>query len=152
MERAVDFLKIGAVIVIVLVLITLGFLLMRNGQDTAKIGISKIQQINGDIKESDIKMYDNMTVTGSEVENVLQKYQSSSYGVKVITGKDTTGVWYVNTVDESNSNALGSASTAAIANTMVETNAKYINPNGNFVGTVLRDKNGTVTGVIFTQQ
>lgn len=152
MERAVEFLKIGAVIVIVLVLISLGFLLMRSGQDTAKIGISKINQINSDIKESDIKMYDGMTVTGSEVVNTLNKFQNSSYGVKVITGKNASGTWYVRTVDESNNNALGSASSADISDTIDETDNEYVNPNGSFIGKVLRDKNGTVTGIIFTQQ
>lgn len=152
MENGVKALIIGASVVIVLVIISIGFLIMRSGQDTAKLGLSKIEQVNGDIKDSDVKMYDKMTISGSEVVNLISKYQKGAFGIKVITGKDTTGTWYIKTVDEGGSNALGSDSSADMSNTMVETSDKYVNPNGKFLGKVLRDKNGVVTGVTFVQQ
>jgi hypothetical protein len=152
MENATKAIMIGASIVIVLVIVSIAFLVLRSGQDTAKLGLTKMEQVNGDIKESDIKMYDRMTISGSEVVNLLSKYQKGSFGLKVITGKDTTGTWYIKTVDEAASNALGSDSSADMGNTMVETSDKYVNPNGKFMGKILRDKNGSVTGIVLAQQ
>lgn len=152
MENGIKFLTIGAAIVIALVLISFGFLMMRTGQDTGKVALSKTQQLNAEVMESDIKLYDAMEISGSEVVNVIQKFKSETYGVKVVTGKDTTGTWYIYTVTEASNNALGGVSSAPIANALDETNSKYINPNGNFEGKVLRDLNGAITGIIFTQK
>ena len=152
MENATKAIMIGASIVIVLVIVSIGFLVLRSGQDTAKTALTKMEQVNGDIKESDIKMYDRMSISGSEVVDLLSKYQKGTFGIKVTTGKDTQGTWYVKTVEEGSDNALGSDASADIGKTMVVTDAKYVNPNGRFLGKILRDKNGSLTGITFTQQ
>lgn len=152
MENGIKFLLIGAAIVIALVLISFGFLMLRTGQDTGKAALSKTQQLTAEVMESDIKMYDAMEISGSEVVNVVQKFKNEKYGVKIVTGKDTTGTWYVYTVTEASNNALGAVSAAPIASALDESNAKYVNPNGNFEGKVLRDLNGAITGIVFTQK
>lgn len=152
MENATKAIMIAAAILIVLVIVSIGFLVLRSGQDTAKLALTKVDQVNSDIKDSDIKMYDRMTISGSEVVNLISKYQKSTFGIKVSTGKDTAGTWYIKQITEGTTNVLGADSGQDMGKTMVETDNQYVNPNGKFLGKILRDVNGSVIGITLTQQ
>lgn len=148
MENSLKAILIGAGVVITLIVVSIGFLLMRSGQSTAKNAIGKLSQIDSEMSDSEYTMYDDMEVSGSVVVNLLKKYKNEYIGIKVETKKNATGTWYINQVS---GDTLSSVSTD-IANTMDETKIEYINPNGKFKGEVQRDANGTVIALIFKQK
>ena len=94
-------------------------------------------------------MYDGTEVSGSEVLNVIRRFQNEVCGVYVTTNKSSTFYGYA--FDLSSGNLTGEVdNTYKLAR--VETNKEYINPNARFLGNVIRDINNTITGIEFTQQ
>lgn len=153
MENSLKAILIGAGVVITLIVVSIGFLLMRSGQSTAQNAISKLDQINAEMSESQYTMYDGIENRGSEVVNVLNKFKDEYIGIQVKTHKVPSGTWYIRDVTiTSNVGEIGAASTSVISNTMDEAHTQYINPNGKFLGKLVRDANGTVVALVFTQQ
>lgn len=153
MENSLKAILIGAGVVITLIVVSIGFLLMRSGQSTAQNAISKLNQMNAEMSESQYTMYEGVENRGSEVVNVLKKFKDEYIGIQVKTNKIPSGTWYIHTVTISNNvGSIGTKSTNLISNTMDETKTEYINPNGKFLGELVRDENGTVVAMIFTQK
>lgn len=153
MENSLKAILIGAGVVITLIVVSIGFLLMRSGQSTAQNAISKLDRINAEMSESQYTMYDGMTNRGSEVVNVLNKFKNEYIGVQVKTKKISTGTWYIYDVTLTGDvGEIGTESHSEISDTMDEAHDEYINPNGKFLGELVRDENGTVVALIFTQQ
>lgn len=154
MENSLKAIIIGAGVVITMIVVSIGFLLMRSGQNTAQKTISKLDQISSEMSESEYTMYDGMEVRGSEVVNVLRKYKDEYIGICVKTKKNPSGTWYVYDVTLNGNEAeIGSPSTDSISDTMDETNNNhYINPNGVFIGSIARDKNGRIAALMFEQK
>jgi hypothetical protein len=98
--------------------------------------------------ESDKLVYDNATVTGSEVINVVKKMSGSSIGIYVLTNK--TSAYYGYKFDLS-TGALGEKTDTDINNATLADNGNYINPYANFKGIVVRDVNDVITGIKFEQ-
>lgn len=151
MENSLKAIIIGAGVVITLIVVSIGFLLMRSGQDTAQNAINQLGGINKEMSESQYTNYDGLEVRGSEVVNVLKRFKDEYIGIQVITKKDTAGTWYIHELD-ANGNIDSTLSTPNISIAMDESGKQYINPNGIFIGSLLRDDNDTITALIFTQQ
>ncbi len=153
MENALKAILIGAVTVIVLVVISLGFLILRQGQDTAKNAVNKIDNMNSQLAESDYTMYDGLEISGSEVANTIRKFKHDYIAIKVITGRDTTGTWYIHEGTENSGNVIvGTEKEFDLSNAIEPSKPTYINPTGRFTGSVRRDDNGSVSAIIFTQK
>jgi maltose-binding protein MalE len=153
MENSLKAILIGAGVVITLIVVSIGFLLMRSGQSTAQNAIGKLDQINAEMSESQYTMYDGIENRGSEVVNVLNKFKDEYIGIQVKTKKIPSGTWYIREVTiSSNVGTIGAVSTNTISDTMNEAHPQYVNPNGKFLGSLVRDQNGTVVALIFTQQ
>ncbi len=155
MENATTAIKIGAAIVIVLVVVSIGFMVLRSGQDTAKLGLEKLGQINSDLDTLDMSMYDNESTTGNEVVNFIEKNKSGSFSIIVYTGMDTDGEAYVRTYNSSE-NTVGESVISnmdeLIKSAKDPGKSVYINPSKSFLGKVIKNKNGVVTCVEFRQQ
>lgn len=152
MENSTKAIIIAATVVITLALVTVGFLVLRSGQETAKSAITRLDKMNNQLAESEYLIYDQTEVSGSEVVNALRKFEKEHIGIQVITGKTyPSGTWYINTVDTS-TGEITSTGGQDIMKTIDETSNEYVNPNGRFKGEIIRDKNGTITGIIFDQQ
>jgi hypothetical protein len=94
-----------------------------------------------------------MEISGSEVINVIRKFEDEYIGVKVETKKHTVGVWYINTVNVTGDvGKITGAATDDISVAIDEKSSKYVNPNGVFLGKLVRDENGTIVALVFTQQ
>jgi hypothetical protein len=106
------------------------------------------------MSESQYTMYDGMEIRGSEVVNVLRKFKDEYIGVCVKTKKNSSGTWYIYNVTLSGGNdaEIGAESDKSISNTMDETSDEYVNPNGVFIGSIARDKNGRIAALIFEQK
>ena len=70
-------------------------------------------------------------------------------GIKVQTKKNTS--FYIYQFNESDG-SLGAVSINDVKRAQTPSNAGYINPTGRFLGAVVRDANGTITGLSFVQQ
>lgn len=153
MENATKAIIIAAAVVVTLALVTVGFLVLRSGQDTAKTSIQKLNKINSEVNDSDYTIYDGINVSGNEVVNAITKFQKDYTGIEVITGKVPAGIWYIHNVTiSSNVGTVGGAAAGTIALATDTTSSNYINPTGSFKGSVVRDANGAVSALIFIQQ
>ena len=144
---------IGAGVVITMIVVSIGFLLMRSGQSTAQNAINRLDQISSEMSESQYTMYDGMEIRGNEVVNILRKFKDEYIGIYVETKKNG-GLWYIHNVTLSSENEakIGSESTNSISDTMDEKKDEYINPNGVFAGSIARDENGRIAALMFKQK
>ncbi len=149
MENSLKGLMLAAGIIITCIIISLGFYIAREASDTAGAGTGQINELQAQFGDTSKIMYDNTRVSGSEVINVIRKFADDTMGIKVVTKKNTT--YYIYNFSDSDGN-LGKASNADYKSAQSATNENYINPTGRFLGTVVRDANGTITGIIFTQE
>ncbi|MCR4946189.1 MAG: hypothetical protein K5929_04500 [Lachnospiraceae bacterium] len=149
MENSLKGLMLAAGIIITCIIISLGFYIAREASDTASAGTGQINELQAQFGDTSKTMYDNTRVSGSEVINVIRKFADDTMGIKVVTKKNTT--YYIYNFNDSDGN-LGQLSKADYKSAQTATNDNYINPTGRFLGTVVRDANGTITGIIFTQE
>ena len=148
MENSLKGLILAAGTIITCVVISLAFYISREARQTAVNGAQEINKLNTEFAESDKIVYDNATVSGSEVLNVIKKMSEDNIGVYVKTNKSET--YYGYSFDLS-SGALGAASNTNYTQAVQVTANAYINPYANFKGTVIRDSNDTSTGIKFVQ-
>lgn len=154
MENSLKAILIGAGVVITMIVVSIGFVLMRSGQSTALTTIGKLDRLNTEMTESQYTMYDGMEVNGSEVVNVIRKFRNDYIGIQVITKKNS-GTWYINNVtptDDGIGKINDSGRTGDISDLINEKSNEYVNPNGVFLGKLIRDENGTIVALTFTQK
>lgn len=152
-ENILGFIKWAAGIVITLAIISIAFIVFNMAKDGTMEGVNKIGAMNAQIAESDITIYNNQEISGSEVVNVIRKFEESYLAILVQTGKNTSGTWYgYNATISSEVATMGSSTSSSIENAVDETNNQYINPNGRFKGKVYRDVNGTAIAIVFNQK
>ncbi len=151
-ENVLGFIKWAAGIVITLAIISIAFIVFNIAKDGTMAGVNKIGNMNSQIAESDITIYDEQEVSGSEVINVIRKNKDSYLGILVKTGKNTSGTWYGYSGSISGGTAtLSGVSSVTLSNALDETSNQYINPNGRFDGKIFRDENGSAVAISFTQ-
>lgn len=155
MENSLKGLLLAAGTIITCIVIGLGFYISREARDTASNGAGQISKLNAEFNESDKLMYDNITVSGSEVLNVINKYKNDDIGIIVSTRK-TPNTYYIHTlstasIDGQTVYTLGAKSSNNVKSAQDINNHLYINPNGQFMGEILRDNNNVVIGISFIQ-
>jgi len=152
MENSLKGLLLAAGTIITCIVISLGFFIAREARDTAAGGAGEIGKLNAEFNESDKVMYDGLKVSGSEVVNVINKFCNKEMSIKVETKK---GKSYYNMELKENDTVLGSSLTssnlASIKDAQNPMKGNYINPNAQFLGSVLRDTNYTIIGIYFSQ-
>ncbi len=149
MENSLKGLMLAAGTIITCLVVTLGFFISREAQDTATNGVSQISGLNSEFAASDKAIYDGAVVSGSEVLNVIKKYANDTIGVYVETGK--ASMYYNNEFDlNSGDYKTDNSNTYTLATD--NTKDTYINPYGNFRGRVVTDGNNVVTGLEFIQE
>lgn len=145
MENSLKGLMLAAGTVITCLVIGLGFYIAREAKDTASIGATQIRKLNAEFSESDKIIYDGLIVSGYEVANVLNKFKMDNISIKVNTNK--TSNEYIKSISDfrliENNNSFDDI--------YLKTSDKYINPNAQFLGEIIRDENKTIIGIVFTQ-
>lgn len=148
MENSLKGLILAAGTIITCVVISLGFFIAREAKDTASNGANQINKLNSEFVESDKVIYDGATVSGSEVLNVIKKFQDEKLGIMVKTNKSETYYGYV--FDEATGDIAKASDTSY--DVACDSDSKmYINPYVNFEGKLIRDNNDVITGIIFEQ-
>ncbi len=151
MENSLKGLMLAAGTIITCIIIGLGFFIAREAKDTAATGAGQINELNAEFSENARTIYDGTEVSGSEVLNVIRKFQGESIGVRVQTKKNENSTFYGYKYSEE-TGELGKESDVDYKSAQKEVNANYINPIGRFMGSIFRDDNGTITGISFVQQ
>ena len=149
MENSLKGLMLAAGIIITCIIISLGFYIAREASDTASSGTGQINELQAEFADTSKTMYENTEVSGSEVINVIRKFSDEMIGVKVQTKKNTS--YYIYQFNDTDG-SLKNASTLDYKSAQNATSANYINTTGRFLGAVIRDANGTITGLSFVQQ
>lgn len=149
MENSLKGLMLAAGIIITCIIISLGFYIAREAKDTASSGAGQIQKLQAEFDDSTKAIYDGTIVSGSEVRNALRKFQAETMGILVTTKKSST---YYGYQFSASTGDLGEEAFGDIIKAQKEGNANYINPNGKFASTLIRDANGIITGIVFKQQ
>ncbi|NLY17604.1 MAG: hypothetical protein GX045_01300 [Clostridiaceae bacterium] len=147
MENSLKAILMSAGVVVTLIVVSIGFMLMRSGQQAAKDTMGKLGQVNEELSESQYAMYDDNEVSGYDVVNALKKFKNEYIGIYVETKKNG-GKWYIYSV----SGDSLTASTNEMKNVMDEKSIEYINPYGKFTSEIQRDLNGTIIAIKFTQK
>lgn len=148
MENSLKGLILAAGTIITCVVISLGFFIAREAKDTASNGANQINKLNSEFVESDKVIYDGATVSGSEVLNVIKKFQNDKIGIMVKTNKSITCYGYI--FDEETGDISKKSDTAYEVAADSDSNM-YINPYVNFEGKLIRDSNEVITGIVFEQ-
>ena len=148
MENSLKGLSLAAGIIITCIIISLGFYIAREASDTASLGEGQISKLNSEFSDASLTMYDGTEVSGSEVLNVIRKFEEDNIGILVSTNKSSTYYGFAFDVE---SGELGKGSSANYKNARDSESESYIYPNGRFNGNVVRDVNGTITGLVFLQ-
>lgn len=155
MENSLKGLLLAAGTIITCIVISLGFFIAREARDTAADGAGQISKLNAEFNESDKVMYDGLTVSGSEVINVINKFRNSNLSVMVENNKCATAYYY-----ELKDKTLGTGETEWSLGNKVQSDGytvqnsnsnSYINPNAQFIGDIIRDVNHVIIGVVFRQ-
>ena len=149
MENSLKGLMLAAGIIITCIIISLGFYIAREASDTASSGTGQINELQAEFADTSKTMYENTEVSGSEVINVIRKFGDEMIGIKVQTKKNTS--YYIYQFSDSDG-SLKNASSLDYKSAQNAASANYINPTGRFLGAVVRDANGTITGLSFVQQ
>ncbi|HAB60295.1 MAG TPA: hypothetical protein DCE48_06245 [Lachnospiraceae bacterium] len=148
MDNSLKGLILAAGTIITCIVISLGFYISREARDTAASGAGQISKLNAEFNESDKVMYDGLSVSGSEVINVINKFKNGDIAIQVNTKKCST--YYDNVLDDKQTEIIGTSSSSVKSAQNSQSNA-YINPNGQFLGSIIRDVNYTIIGIIFSQ-
>lgn len=148
MENSLKGLILAAGVIITCVVVGLGFYIAREAKDTATNGAGQITMLNSEFSNNEKTIYEGIKVSGSEVMNAINKFKDEEISVKVVTSKSTT--YYIYSLDATDT-SIGKASTASIANAKKASNKSYINPNGKFEGSLIKDSNDYIIGICFTQ-
>lgn len=149
MENSLKGLTLAAGIIITCIIISLGFYVAREARDTATAGTGQINALQAEFTETAKTMYDGTSVSGSEVLNVIRKFAKDTMGILVHTKKESTYYHYRFDVETGNLQEQVAANYKVAQDV---TDAKYINPTARFSGTIIRDANGTITGLVFVQE
>lgn len=152
MENSVKALIMGATVLIVLVIIGIGVMILNTSKGMAKTANDEITDIAQELTQMKFDSFDGTKVSGSTALNALRKYKDeANFGIKVVTGKNTTGIWYGHSVDADGVVSEAAAS-GAIADAQDESDVNYVNPSGKFDSQLIIDKSNVVRAIIFTQQ
>ncbi|WMT42921.1 ABC transporter permease [Paenibacillus sp. D2_2] len=156
MNNASSALKVAAGIFLTIALITIVVVLFVSAQEATKTAQNNFSDIQTELSQAAFTVYDDTTVSGSQVTNALRKFKDrDQFGIRVLTGKNRQGEWYGNTLNiTGNADEFGSVinkSNTDISNSWNESLNEYVNPSGKFKARVVKDNSNVVRGLIFTQ-
>lgn len=144
--------KFGAGLLFAIALVTIGLVVFTPSTDAAKSSTAELSSINNELKDQKYLVYDNNSVSGSQVTNALRKFkadgEAGKIAIQVKTGKNKAGTWYYNTFSTSSGVASGGSTTENINES---THNEYINPSGDFKASIEYDTNQVIRAIIFEQ-
>lgn len=147
---------LGVSILMFVAVVMIGMSMFTSSQEMAAQGTESINKTSRQLSNAEYGLYDNKTVSGSDVSSALSSYQHDGGDIQIIV--DTLAGPVVNYVSDGtpSSGALTAQSNAAISNLIKtsqnKSNSAYINPYGEFYATLIYDTNDVVRAINFVQQ
>ena len=140
MTHSLDAIKIAVATLITVVVITIVLLLSRmlNSATNSAADSAITTVVNYDIAK-----YDGKTISGEEVQYLIEKLQDKNIYIRVITNANPSGF--------TNQIAIGRYNIHAFDDMYYRDSDKYINGQGNFVVTLGYDSNDVFYGIMFKQ-
>ncbi|MEF2967264.1 ABC transporter permease [Paenibacillus sp. M1] len=158
MNNASSALKVAAGIFLTIALITIVVILFVSAQEATKTAQNNFSDIQTELSQASFTVYDDTTVSGSQVTNALRKFRDrEEFGIQVKTGKNSSGEWYGDilkisgTLSAEEYGSVSGSSGADISDTWNEKLDEYVNPSGKFKAKVIKDNSNVVRGITFTQ-
>ncbi len=149
---------IGVGILFFVAVVSLGLSMLDQSRSIAQDQSEKLSDIQKRLSDAQFDIYDNQTVTGSQVVAAIKNFRDYKdvFSVRVTTNKGT--VTYLNSASFSGSSVtIGSAQDDttvenAIKDARDEANSSFINPVASFDAQVRRDANDVISAVEFVQK
>lgn len=150
---------LGVGILFFVVVVSLGLFMLNQGQDMVNAQSDNISESEKALNDSKYSAYDNETVSGSMVLNLIKEHQdkSGAFVIQVTTLK-SNNVQYISTGTVSSDFVVSGLTSVAMAtvksaikNAKTETHNNYISPVAKFYAQVAKDANGHIRAVIVTQ-
>ncbi len=142
---------IGATVVSLLLLF-IGFSFYRQSKSVTDTASNTISGFTTTMTESQYTQYANQTVLGSQVISQCNEFLNTDVAVEVVLGTGTT-VWFNYSTEDMGGTALTKTENeTAMASITDRSQGSYINPNGKFLCTIIRNGADTITCVKFEQQ
>ncbi len=155
MDNGLKGLLLAAGTIITCIIVSLGFYIAREARDTAASGAGTISQLNADFNDNDKIMYDGLSVSGSEVLNVIKKFSNEKVCIRVKTAalkeNEYTYYGYTGTASGDTFELSDTKSSENDSDRKDKTKTKYINPNATFFGSVQKNSNNVITCITFIQ-
>lgn len=140
---SVKILIFAAAVIITCMLVALGFRAANAAKMISNSAITQMEELDHDLKYSDIKKYDGTEVYGSDVLNFIKK-KLGDYTTSEIAPI------YVNVITSLSENTY--TNSVYIDNLKNFAHDMYIKPTAVFKGNVIKNENNIIMGVTFTQK
>lgn len=149
MDNILKGIVISAGVLLTIILVGIGFYIARETKNTTNSSMSQVNAMNKEGQEVDISLYDGLTISGSEVINVLNKNKTNKLFMCVKTKACTAmnGVFYNYSYTEAD--GLVTAGNYVEASTSAK---DKINTMGQFECSVYKNKLDVITGMYFIQK
>lgn len=147
-------LVVGIVITLFVIILSGAVIVWGSGyfnqnKKTMDKSTAKIDKTIGSMTDFDLTVYDGKSIQGDALTELIAELKASNTAVSI--GVDTLdSVAATNYNYEYTSSNLGAA--VSLTPTTSKSEPSYINPNGTFVGEVIRNKNDDIIYILFTQQ
>lgn len=163
-NSSIGFWKIAVTVLLAAVLIGMVFLIARQGKSIVNEKLEVINHALSENQSDGYMIYDNTKVSGNEVLNVIKRAvdRQECLAIRVITGMNQSGTRiqgtdynyeFISLSEENMVTKIKDAVNQPIPNRSREiTNENYVNPAGIFRGEIVRDANGILIAIVFTQE
>ncbi len=142
LSEATKIMLIAASVIITCIIVWIGFTMVKTSREISDSAFDQLRELNNDLKDSGIMKYDGITVEGSEVINCIRK----NLGEYDTTQTAPIYVTVTTTVENTYTNGQYLENLRSFADT------KYIKPTATFHGTVKKNTNKVIVGIVFVQQ
>jgi hypothetical protein len=150
-ESTASAILFGGAILIALALLAIAVIVFSPATDAAKSATTDFSAATTELKDQKYLIYDNTTITGSQVVNALRKFEqdgsAGNIGIRVKTGRGSDS-WYYNSVSSKGDTVTPTGNPTNVSNA---TSTEYINPSGMFKASIVRDSNQVIRAIQFVQ-
>jgi len=174
MSNAQKALVMAAGIFLAIALITIAVIIFGSAQDATKTAQDSFSDIQTELSQTSLTVYDGTTMSGSAVMNAIRKFSDKNeFGIQVVTGKNKQvagvageknnvivrdyGSWYNYAITYTDatktvvSHLTQTGATGSLEKALSQGNDDYINPSGKFKSQIVYDSSRAVRGIIFIQ-
>lgn len=139
MNHGLKALLLAASTIITCMIVGLGFMMAREAKQIGNHVVEELHRYRTTIEEQDYTRYEDATVYGTDVVNLMKKEfsgEKNGLNVTVVTGD--TGYTYRTFED--------------IKKVQTPDTVHYIAPTGEYVGTVVRNQNDVIVELVFRKK